>query len=121
MPRAIKTHHDGFGLNESIELTAVDEPGPGGANHYYEARIDGKLVCVVQFQRGPRLEPSSDPGVTDTLLLAIVADRMASLNAGEFSCRENALVRTKVEEAMLWLYHRAKERMQRGVLGVNAK
>ena len=120
--KAITDHHDGHGLTESIELQAVDEPGPGGAHHRYTASIDGlRHVLDVQFQRGPRHEPDSTPGVVEGVLLAIVVDRMRDFQAGPYGCRENALVLTKCEEALHWLRHRADGRAKRGVLGTNQK
>jgi hypothetical protein len=118
--RTITTHHDGHGLTESITIQA-DDAGPGGASHLYSAVIDGEEVASIQYQRGPRNEEGSVPGVLDSVLLAIVADRMAAFQAGPFSSRENALVLTKVQEAMHWLKHRADERARRGVLGTNQK
>lgn len=128
--REITTHHDGHGLAESIYIYA-DDPGPAGASHRYVVTVDHKRgesdvgtsceqVANIQYQRGPRNEPDSTPGVLDSVLLAIVADRMRAFNAGPFGCRENALVLTKVEEALHWLKHRADERARRGVLGKNA-
>jgi hypothetical protein len=118
----ITTHHDGHGLNESLAIYK-DEPGPGGASHYYSVQIVGEginprdVAAFVQFQKGPRNEPDSIPGVTELALLAIVRDRLESFNAGEFRCRQNAISITKIEEAMHWLKDRADERARRGVLG----
>ncbi len=39
--------------------------------------------------------------------------------AGEFSCRENALVITKLEEARHWLDHRTQVREAQGVEGTD--
>ena len=121
----ITDHHDGHGLAESITLTCEPRNGPdvGGASHRYMASIDGTAAAVldVQFQKGPRSEPGSTPGVIESVLLAIVADRMRSFQAGPYSCRENALVLTKVEEALHWLKHRADGRAKRGVLGTTKK
>lgn len=123
--RQITDHHDGHGLTESLIIEA-DGPGPGGASHHYRVHIqvDGaKLfdVAEVQFQKGPRLETGSTPGVVESVLLAIVIDRMRSFNAGDYRCRENALVMTKCEEALHWLKARADERARRGVLGTYQK
>ena len=124
--REITDHHDGHGLAESILVSATDEPGPGGANHVYTAQIDTgggymRSVAHIQYQNGPRNEAGSTPGVLDSVLLAIVIDRMRAFQAGSFSCRENALVLTKAEEALHWLKHRADARARRGVLGKNEK
>ena len=40
---------------------------------------------------------------------------------GRFRCRENALIITKVEEAIHWGNHRTAERERRGVEGVNVQ
>ena len=57
--------------------------------------------------------------VPDEVVNAIVADRLRSFQAGPFSCRENALALTKIEEAMHWLHSRTLARMQRGVEGTH--
>ena len=132
--RTIVDHHDGHGLAEKIIIEA-DEPGPGGASHRYRVCVDlepheapecgggpaWEEVAKIQYQKGPRHEAGSTVGVLDSVLLAIVADRMRAFQAGPFSCRENALVLTKVEEALHWLKHRADARAKRGVLGKNEK
>lgn len=71
----------------------------------------------MQFQHGPRDEPDSTPGILDSVLLAVIADRMECFSEGPFRTRENALVKTKVQEAMFWLRERADARAKRGVLG----
>jgi hypothetical protein len=114
--RTIDDHFDGHGLADSIQLLA-DPPGPGGASHEYRAYVGDLEVARVKFQKGPRHEPGSTPGILDGVLLAIVVDRMRAFDAGEYRCRENALVRTKAEEALHWLKHRADERARRKVLG----
>lgn len=118
--RQITGHHDGHGLTESLIIEA-DEPGPGGASHRYVVRVGDEVVATIQYQTGPRHEEGSTTGVLDGVLLAIVADRIQSFQAGPFASRENALVLTKVQEAIHWLRHRADERAKRGVLGTNQK
>lgn len=118
--RTLKLHHDGHGLNESIVLTADEkDPLAGGASHHYRAHLQGEFVLSIQFQHGPRNEPGSKPGVTEAVLLAILIDRMEAFNKGPYACRENAIVKTKLEEALHWMKARADERAQRGVLGKN--
>lgn len=60
-------------------------------------------------------------GLTQEVLLAIVADRLRSFQVGQFACRENALALTKIEEAQHWLHSRTLARMQRGVEGTHQK
>ena len=54
-------------------------------------------------------------------LIAVVIDRLQGFQAGEFSCRENAIAITKLEEALLWLNKRTQDRIRRGVEGTNIK
>lgn len=116
----ITSHHDGHGLAESIVITQ-DAPGPGGASHWYEFYNGEHSAGFVQFQKGPRNEPGSTPGVIENAVLAVVVDRLAAFQAGEFACRENALALTKIQEAMHWIRHRADDRAQRGTLGTYQK
>lgn len=127
----ITDHHDGHGLNERLAILP-DEPDTSGASHSYtvvhshateEARIAAAspVVATIQFQKGPRDEEGSTPGVTEAALIAILIDRVRGFQAGPYACRENALTLTKLEEALHWSRHRADERARRGVLGKNAK
>lgn len=120
--------------NDAIDITAVDAPGAGGANHLYHvagfntssnpsdpfmARY-GKPSdhTTILFQNGPIGEAGAN-GVTQEVLLAIVADRLRSFQAGPYACRENALALTKIEEAQHWLQSRTRARMARGVEGTH--
>lgn len=107
--------------NDRLNITVADEPGHGGANHVYEVRgFDDGVIMVISFQNGP-INENGVNGLTQEVLLAIVADRLRSFQAGPFACRENALALTKIEEAMHWLHSRTLARMQRGVEGTNKK
>lgn len=118
--RVLTDHHDGHGLNESIRLT-TDETDQGGAAHYYEAWIGNKRVAAIQFQKGPRNVEGSVSGMTEAAVLTILIDRLRGFQAGPYSCRENAIQLTKLEETLHWTKVRADERAKRGVLGHNAK
>lgn len=123
--RTITEHHDGHGLNESIVLQA-DAADGSGASHRYTAYIeqpeaDGWQVASVQFQKGPRNVEGSIAGMTEAALLAILIDRLKGFQAGPYSCRENAIQLTHLEECLHWTKARADERARRGVLGHNAK
>lgn len=121
--RTIDIHHDGHRLNESIILNA-DAPDQSGASHSYTAYIeqpnkDGWQVASIQFQKGPRNVDGSTPGMTEASLLAILIDRLRGFQAGPYSCRENAIQLTHLEECLHWTQARADERARRGVLGHN--
>ena len=116
--------------NDVITITVMDEPGSGGANHHYMVTLPNwvrspKVYCDegvwdLHFQDGPIAEVGTN-GLTHEVLLAIVADRLRSFQAGQYACRENALALTKIEEAQHWLHHRTLARMARGVEGTHQK
>ncbi|CUJ98015.1 Uncharacterised protein [Achromobacter sp. 2789STDY5608615] len=122
--------------NDQLTITVTDEPGAGGANHLYmiegfdtESNASDPFTArhgqpakhaTILFQNGPIAEVDVN-GITQEVLLAIVADRLRSFQAGPFSCRENALALTKIEEAMHWLQQRTLRRMRAGVEGTHAK
>jgi len=120
------TEHQVNPANDKIKIFVVDEPGAGGANHVYRIELpagDGhrRPLCntsTIAFQNGPIAEAGIN-GLTQEVLLAIVADRLRSFQAGQYACRENALALTKVEEAQHWLHHRTLARMKRGVEGTH--
>jgi hypothetical protein len=58
-------------------------------------------------------------GISNEALLAIVEDRLLGFQAGPYSCRENAVALTKVQEAMMWLQKRTLDRVKRGVEGTH--
>ncbi len=120
--------------NDKLRITVTDEPGSGGANHLYIVEgfdtttnasdpVDSRhgqpaKYTTILFQNGPINEKGVN-GITQEVLLAIVADRLRSFQAGPFACRENALALTKIEEAMHWLQQRTIARMRRGVEGTH--
>ena len=116
--------------NDKLTIRVEDEPGSGGASHSYviegfdtatnDSASYGASQAVILFQNGPIPEKGTN-GVTQEALLAIVEDRLASFQAGPFACRENAIALTKIQEAMLWLQKRTRDRMARGVEGTHQK
>jgi hypothetical protein len=121
------TSHKVNGLNELIVIEVLDAPGSGGASHEYRlSGLKGPLdhhpipTIDIRFQNGPVQEVGAN-GISQEALLAVVEDRLKSFQAGPYACRENALALTHLQEAMHWLHHRTRERMQRGVEGTSAK
>lgn len=114
------TEHIVNPANEHIRVFAVDEPGEGGASHEYLIEITPTQHPVfkvrISFQNGPIPEADVN-GVTQEVLLAIVADRLRGFLRGKFPSRESALALTKIEEAQMWLQKRTRDRMARGVEG----
>lgn len=123
------TSHKVNGLNESIAITVLDEPGQGNACHQYAIDLPtppetcpGRtgLRTLISFQNGPILEAGIN-GISNESLLAVVEDRLLGFQSGQFACRENAVALTKLQEAMMWLQKRTRDRMARGVEGTNQK
>lgn len=98
------TSHKVNGLNEAIEIIAVDKPGSGGACHQYKVRVPmidpveshvvensrrSRSYCDINFQNGP-IGESGLNGISNESLLAVVEDRLKGFQSGPFSCRENA-------------------------------
>lgn len=115
--------------NDTLTITAVDEPGSGGAHHRYEiagfnpsTNPSGEPIwsdtTAILFQNGPINEVGVN-GLTHEALLAIVADRLRSFQKGPFATRYNALALTHIEEAQNWLNRRTLERTRRGVEGTH--
>lgn len=81
-----------------------------------------RLGQSLQFiQKAPITEGSSElktinDGTTNEEVLKVLIDRMNSMQA-KFPCRENAIVTTHLETALLWLEKRTADRKARGVEG----
>lgn len=130
------TDHKVNPANDKLTVTVEDAIGARGAHHRYS--ITGFDTAnnpsnedpqgyrasfsrqVILFQNGPINEVGVN-GVNHEVLLAIVADRLRSFQAGPYACRENALALTKLEEAQHWLHSRTRARMDRGVEGAHQK
>lgn len=67
--------------------------------------------------RGVERKAPNGAFVEGVLIAAI--GRLKFLQASKFSCRENSLAITKIEEALHWLGHRTADRMMRGVEGTH--
>lgn len=114
-----------LGTTRHTQVIVNDEAGAGGACHSYSVQsvpqtsdCVAELFSSIEFQNGPVKENGVN-GIHQEDLLVVVLDRLKSFQAGEYSCRENALAITKIEEAMHWLNHRTRGRMDRGVEGTS--
>ena len=109
------------------DVYAEDEIVPGGAYHSYvilETCADAETTEVyleIDFQKGPRCEPNSTPGVMNEDLLEIVRHRLQCFQKGDFATRENACALTHIEEALFWLNKRVEDRIERKVFGTYEK
>lgn len=76
----------------------------------------------ITWQDGPlgRGEERKEPNGTfvETVIRAAIS-RMEFYQGGKFACWENALVITKLEEALMWGQRRTQRREEEGVEGLN--
>ena len=135
MPEQLSSHKVN-GLNEAIEIKVLDKPGQGNACHRYQivpialatsnettpqkTSQLANAACDIRFQDGP-IDEFGVNGISNEALLAIVEHRLQGFQSGDFACRENAVALTKLQECMMWLHKRTRDRMQRGVEGTNEK
>lgn len=113
------TDHRLNGLNDAIEITALDLPGDGGAHYRYRLDLVGaERKLEINFQNGPIAE-SGYNGFTNEALMAVLIDRMRGFQEGPFKSRENALCLTHLEEALMWTQKRTRDRIARGVEGTH--
>jgi len=115
------TDHIANPVNDRIEITVMDKPGPGGAHHWYRvtgANGDDLGRLHIPFQNGPIAEVGVN-GITNEALLAIVIDRLRSFQDGPFACDENGHALGAVQTALHWLKVRTRNRMKRGVEGTS--
>lgn len=131
MPARTLTEHKVNLANDKLEVIVTDEPGAGGANHRYLVSgldtstnpslddDDHITTAVILFQNGPISEAGIN-GITQEVLLAIIADRLRAFQAGPYACAENGRALEYVRAAQAELQSRTKGRMARGVEGTHA-
>jgi len=109
---------DAFSLPTTTmnNVVVVGPEGPGAAYHTYIIEAAGKQT-LIQYQCGPRLDPSSTTGVLDDDLLAIVEHRLASFQAGPFATDHNEDALFAVRAARRAMGARVADRVKRAVLG----
>lgn len=126
----VLTDHKISVLNrDHIEVYATDEADVDGAHHAYVIEVDKTpteadvikqtSILPLNFQKGG-LKEAGINGISDQALLAVVLDRLRGFQSGPYSCRDNAIAITKLEECLMWMAKRYVERAARGVEGVRA-
>lgn len=123
MKRQLFDHKVPTTLNDDLIIAILDEPGQGNACHEYLVTLPGPPHinnCRISFQNGPIKEAGIN-GITNESLLAVVIDRLRGFQSGPFACRENAVALTHLEDSLMWLQKRTRDRLSRGVEGTNVK
>ncbi len=122
--RPLSDHRNNKFNRECVEVFTTDYRADDRAHHGYRVEVydryggkpDGGMVasCDIQFQNGG-LKETGPNGITDQALLAIVLDRVRSFNDGPYRCRENSMMITKLEEALMWGEKRVNDRAHHNV------
>lgn len=90
------------------------------APHKFEVRDVnyGNTLTEVNFQKGP-IEECGVNGCNNEDLINMVIFRLQCFQDSEYSCRENHMAITKLEEALLWLRKRTMRREKAGTEGTS--
>ena len=100
---------------KAINLIKYDKPAGGSF----------KATGVeIHWQDGPLREQGSDEpaepnGAFVETVIEAARQRLEFYQGMQFSCRENALAITKLEEALHWLNARTQRRIEQGVEGTH--
>lgn len=112
--------------SENVSNTVIystDEPSENNnANHEFvvsaELRSGEIDLQKISLQHGP-IKENGHNGIFMEHLIAICIDTLGKFQTSKYNCRENAIAKTKLEEAMMWLNKRTQNRVKRGVEGTN--
>lgn len=101
---------------------AIDKPAINN-NAYHEFVIKhepenatDKVLQIIKLQNGNFAEFGHN-GIFTEHLLVIAKDCLERFNTSKYSCRENSIAITKIEEALMWIDKRMAKRVERGVYG----
>jgi hypothetical protein len=108
---------DNYKFNAPHHFLVVKADAEIKDSYYPEAK---DVLAKIDFQEGP-IKENGVNGVCNEDLICMVIARLQGFQASEFSCRENALALTALEEALLWLRKRTMGREKRGVEGKSIK
>jgi len=111
--------HDG--QNRKHKPMKVITPGYKYELANFEEDVAELNQCLQFIHKVPVAKDSPNlttlfDGTTNEEVLRVLIDRLQFLQA-KFSCRENVIVITKLEEMLMWLEKRTAERKARGVEG----
>jgi hypothetical protein len=111
------------GSEDYTKIITIDEK-EFNANYIYEVIACNQespvpeVLTTIRFQKGP-IKENGVNGIHHEDLIAIVIDRLESFQESEYSCRENVIAITKLDEALHSLRRRTNERKDRGVEGTS--
>lgn len=114
-------------LYELENFEAKDQPGQTiqfiektPSKHSPDCNAVKEAVAECDCGLKPGQLDTVNDGTTNEEVLRVLIDRMNSMQS-KFPCRENAIVTTHLETALLWLEKRTADRKARGVEGKHLK
>ena len=109
--------------NGNTVIYATDKPSDNNNAYHnflitYEPDADTpkQNLQEIKLQNGNFAEYGHN-GIFVEHLLVIALDTLKRFNTSKYSCRENAIAITKLEEVLTWLEKRMAKRVERGVYG----
>ena len=109
------TMHHVTESDKQISVTAVGDRTKGNTYPIYLIEYPNHPTTRTDFQTG--LPSEGINGLTNEILLSIVADRLRDFQAGPYPCDENEMALSNVLNAMNFLQSRTRSRIMRGVEG----
>jgi hypothetical protein len=90
--------------------------------NFEDKAADGQMLQFIHKEPveggAPGELKTKDDGTTNEEVLEMLIDRMKYLQS-KFPCKENACCITHLEEGLMWLEKRTKDRLKRNVEGKN--
>lgn len=109
-------HHDGICLFAGEDLELVKET----VLMMPEITLSKPTYINIKWQEGT-VDESDINGATIEDIIDLLVERLEGFQSGKFTCRENALAITKLEEARMWLNERTRKRREQGIEGKDEK
>ena len=106
-------HEEKYGTIVPHKFIIVDKSTIGNRENMVPT-----ILGSVDFQSGEILKEGIN-GVMDENLVAILIRRLEGFQSSPYSCKENAMALTKLQEALLWMKKRTSDREIRGVEGTH--
>jgi hypothetical protein len=104
------------------ELANFENPEATGQVIQFIEKVSGQAILTEDDNGMTRITVTTETlitvhdGTTNEEVLSVLIDRCQNLHA-KFPSRETAIAITKMEEALMWLEKRTRDRIKRGVEG----
>lgn len=109
-----------FKLSRNTDIYHEEEVMFGAPHHFKINDKNGNIIQGIDFQKGP-IKENGINGISNEDILVLVLTRLKGFQGTKFSCRENAIAITKIEETLMWLEKRTLDRLSRDVEGTSNK